>query len=105
MQPLERLLYKPIEVGEAIGVNRAKAYELIASKEIPSIRVGGSLRVPVDALRSWIQQQLGEQTSGRSADETGRAAGDDAAVPMGRTRHERVAVRQREGRRPNARRE
>jgi excisionase family DNA binding protein len=54
----ERLLYKPAEVGEAIGVSRAKAYELIADGTIPHVKVGSSIRVPVDALRAWVTQQL-----------------------------------------------
>jgi excisionase family DNA binding protein len=33
-------------------------YELIANKTIPSIRLGASVRVPVDALRKWIESQL-----------------------------------------------
>lgn len=37
---MERLLYKPAEVGELIGVSRARAYELIAAGVIPSIRIG-----------------------------------------------------------------
>jgi len=54
----DRLLYRPAEVGEAIGVSRARAYELIATGTIPSIRVGSSIRVPVDALKQWIDRQL-----------------------------------------------
>lgn len=57
----DKLLYRPAEVGEAIGVSRARAYELIAARVIPSIRIGGSIRVPVDALRRWVAQQLAEQ--------------------------------------------
>jgi excisionase family DNA binding protein len=57
----DRLLYRPGEVGEAIGVCRSKAYELIASGEIPSIRIGGCVRVPVDALRAWIVRQTAER--------------------------------------------
>ena len=52
--PTDRLLLRPPEVAEALGIGRSKAYELIASGEIPSIRIGGSVRVPVDALRTWI---------------------------------------------------
>ena len=54
----ERLLYRPAEVGELIGVSRARAYELIAAKTIPSIRIGSSIRVPADALRAWVARQL-----------------------------------------------
>jgi hypothetical protein len=32
-------------------------YSLLASGEIPSIRVGRSLRVSVDALQEWIKRR------------------------------------------------
>jgi len=54
----ERILYRPSEVGEAIGVSRARAYELIAEGTIPSIKIGASIRVPVDALRAWVTRQI-----------------------------------------------
>ena len=54
---MDRLLLRPIEAAEAIGIGRSKVYELLASGELPSIRIGGSVRVPVDALRAWIAQQ------------------------------------------------
>jgi excisionase family DNA binding protein len=63
MEIVERLLYRPAEVGEAIGVSRARAYELIASGVIPSIRIGSSIRVPADALRNWIARQVDERRS------------------------------------------
>ena len=52
-----KLLYRVTEAADAISVSRARAYELIASGVIPSIKVGGSIRVPVDALREWIAKQ------------------------------------------------
>jgi excisionase family DNA binding protein len=58
---MERLLLRPVEAAEAIGIGRSKIYELLASGEIPSIRVGASVRVPVDALRAWIARQLEER--------------------------------------------
>ena len=60
---MERLLYKPSEAAEVLGFGRSKVYELLASGELPSIRVGGSIRVPVDLLREWA---------------TGKATGHDA---------------------------
>lgn len=57
----ERILYRPAEAADAIGISRARAYELIASGAMPSIRIGGSIRVPVDALREWINRQLAER--------------------------------------------
>lgn len=57
----EKLLYKPTEVGDLIGVSRARAYELISRKVIPSIRIGTSIRVPADALKDWVRKQLKEE--------------------------------------------
>ena len=59
----ERLLFRPAEAAEAIGVSRAKCYELIANGSIPSIRVGSSVRVPVEALRKWIDEQIADRAS------------------------------------------
>ena len=57
-----RLLLRPTEVAESLGIGRSKAYELIASGAIPSIRLGGSVRVPLGALRDWIARQLPERS-------------------------------------------
>lgn len=59
---VDRLLLRPIEAAEAIGIGRSKVYELLASGELPSIRIGSSVRVPVDSLRRWIDRQLTEGT-------------------------------------------
>jgi excisionase family DNA binding protein len=63
-----KLLLRPGEVAEAIGCSRAKAYELIAKKEIPAIKIGNSLRVPVTALQKWIDEQLAASIAAASAE-------------------------------------
>ncbi len=50
---MEKLLLRPVEAAEAIGISRSKIYELLASGELPSVRIGASVRVPVEAL--WCQ--------------------------------------------------
>lgn len=55
---MDKLLLRPVEAAEAIGIGRSKVYELIASGELPSVRIGASVRVPVEALRAWIAEQL-----------------------------------------------
>lgn len=54
----DRLAYRVNEAADAIGISRAKAYELIAAGELPSIRIGSSIRVPAEALRAWIERRL-----------------------------------------------
>ena len=60
---VDRLLYKPVEAAQAIGVSRSKMYDLMRSGQVPSIRVGGVLRVPVEGLRLGVEQQLAERTA------------------------------------------
>jgi excisionase family DNA binding protein len=60
---MDTLLLKPIEVGNQLRISRAKCYELIASGEIPSIKVGGTTRVPAVALQQWIDRQLGSRAA------------------------------------------
>jgi excisionase family DNA binding protein len=57
----EKLMLRPIEAADAIGVSRSKAYELIAAGQIPSVKVGGCVRVPVVALQAWIADQLAQK--------------------------------------------
>ena len=46
------------EVGEALGISRASAYELVHSKGFPSIRIGTRIIVPKDKLIAWINEQV-----------------------------------------------
>jgi excisionase family DNA binding protein len=62
---MHKLLLRPHEAGDAIGVSRAKIYMLIASGDIPAIRVGNSLRVPVAALQAWIARQLEQHSAAK----------------------------------------
>lgn len=62
---IERLALRPGEVGDSIGVSRSKAYALIASGAIPSIRIGSSIRVTPDALKAYLESQLVDQSSGQ----------------------------------------
>lgn len=59
---MEKLLLRPTEAAEVIGLGRSKMYELLAKGIVPSIRIGKSVRVPVAALRNWVEQQEQKQT-------------------------------------------
>jgi excisionase family DNA binding protein len=61
----ERLAYRIAEFAEAIGVSRSKAYELVASGEVPSFKVGGCRRVPVDGARAYVAERV--QTDARQS--------------------------------------
>jgi len=57
---LDKLLLKPEEVAQVLGTGRSKVYELLASGDLPSIRLGGArgaIRVPLDKLTEWIAKK------------------------------------------------
>lgn len=69
----EPMVLRPAQVGEVLGVSRSKAYELISAGVIPSIRIGGSVRVPLDSLKAWIEAQTDDGARSVLADRAGRA--------------------------------
>ena len=54
---MERLLLSPSEVAELLGIGRSRVYEFLAAGTLPSIRLGRSIRIPVEHLREWIAQR------------------------------------------------
>ena len=65
---MEKLLLKPMEAAEVLGIGRSLMYALIAQGVIPSVRLGRTLRVPKASLEKWISDQ--EKARG---DERGQA--------------------------------
>jgi excisionase family DNA binding protein len=49
------------ETANILRVSRTKAYELVASGYIPTIRVGRSIRVPEHRLRSFLDGELRDE--------------------------------------------
>ncbi len=64
---MEKLLLRVPEAAALVSISRSKGYELIASGEWPVVRVGRSVRVPVEALRAWVAQ-LQQEHSGSTYD-------------------------------------
>jgi excisionase family DNA binding protein len=58
---MEKLLLRPIEAAEVLGFSRSRVYEMIAKSEIPSIKVGKSVRVVNSALRAWVESKQNVQ--------------------------------------------
>lgn len=54
---MERLALRVAEAAEALGISRSKMYELVAANKVPSMKVGGVVRIPADAFRAWIAAQ------------------------------------------------
>ncbi len=54
---MEKLVLKVSEAGEYLQCGRSRMYEMIATGEIPSIRIGKSIRIPVKALNEWVENR------------------------------------------------
>ncbi len=51
---MDAMLLKVPDVVACLGVSRAKVYELMASGELPSVRVGGSRRIRACDLERFV---------------------------------------------------
>jgi excisionase family DNA binding protein len=48
------LLLSPERVSERLDMGRTKVYQLIATGELESVKIGRSRRVPADAVHTFI---------------------------------------------------
>ena len=56
------LLLTPAQAAEALAISTRKLWAMTASGEIPCLRIGRSVRYPVQDLQRWID----DQTKGRN---------------------------------------
>jgi|TARA_B100000315_G_C14257216_1_gene442467 excisionase family DNA binding protein len=59
----EPLLLRAPEVAALLRIGRTKVYTMMASGELPVVRLGNALRVPKQALVEWISRRTGEKVS------------------------------------------
>jgi excisionase family DNA binding protein len=55
---VERALITPAEAAEMLGISRATFYRVLRRGDFPVVLIGRSPRIPVNALRLWIDSQL-----------------------------------------------
>ena len=48
---------KPAEVGPLLGLSTGRIYQLIADGVLPSVRIGGAIRIPRAAWEAWLEEQ------------------------------------------------
>ena len=58
-----KLLLSVEEAANALGLGRSKVYDLISKGDLPSIKIHGSRRVPVDHLKMWIANTYSAQAT------------------------------------------
>jgi excisionase family DNA binding protein len=59
------LLLDASEAGQLLSISRVKVLDLASRREIPSIRIGRSIRIPRELLVAWIARTAdgGEATA------------------------------------------
>jgi len=55
------LLLRPAEVATTLGLSRSKIFELLSARELPSLHIGRSTRIPREQLHEWIETQISWQ--------------------------------------------
>ena len=55
------LVMSVTEAAEVLGISRGLAYELVRTRQLPSVRLGRRLVVPRAALLSWLAESSGYQ--------------------------------------------
>jgi len=45
------------DLAKIMDLSNARVYALIQKRELPSVRIGGAVRIPSSAYRRWIDQQ------------------------------------------------
>lgn len=56
LMPNPIVLIKATDIAERLQISRAKAYQLLKTGEIPTVRFGGSVRVRECDLAEYIQR-------------------------------------------------
>lgn len=60
IRPTDRLLLRPIEAAEMLGIGRSTMFAMIAKGEIPTVRFGRAVRVPLAQLKAWLSKRIEE---------------------------------------------
>jgi len=53
---MEKKLLKLSEVTQVLGIGRSLVYELVARRELPSVRIGRCIRVSSESLEKWVKE-------------------------------------------------
>lgn len=66
MGPEAKLLLRVEKAAGLLGLSRTRVFKLIADGELGSVKVGGSRRVPRDALTAYVRRLQSDAPAGRA---------------------------------------
>jgi excisionase family DNA binding protein len=50
-------LLRVTDLATAVGVSTSRIYQLLRARELPAVRIGGAIRVPLEAWEKWLAEQ------------------------------------------------
>lgn len=53
---MEKLLLTAEEAGAILGVGRSRIYDLMRTRQLHSVRIGKSRRIPASAVQAFVNQ-------------------------------------------------
>lgn len=53
---MDKLLYRPKEAAQMLGIGRTRLYDLMHAGRIRSVKDGGMRFITLDALRNYVRQ-------------------------------------------------
>jgi excisionase family DNA binding protein len=56
----EKLLFTPEQAADMLGLGRTKLYELLATGDLRSVRIGACRRIPSSVLHDFVGRLLAE---------------------------------------------
>jgi excisionase family DNA binding protein len=62
----QRLMYRPEEAADMLGIGRTRVFALIRSGQLRSVKLGGARLISADALRAFVRDL--EQESANQAE-------------------------------------
>ncbi|MCU4187089.1 helix-turn-helix domain-containing protein [Acidiferrimicrobium sp. IK] len=84
--PTLQLLLTPEEAARALRIGRTRLYHLISTRQLSSVKIGGSRRITVDALRLYVASIAGESLGqGPPSGPPREAPADRAVAPPSET--------------------
>jgi len=60
---VEKLLIRPRDAAEILSISKSQVYVLVSSGQLPSVKLGRSVRIPYQALVAWVDREVGVNSS------------------------------------------
>ena len=87
--PLVPLLFTPEQAAHLLGIGRTRLYQLLATGQLPSVKLGSSRRVTREALERYVAMLAG---NGRQGVTAGRQDGAEATSTRRPARRPRAPI-------------